>query len=191
MNKKRFFSEDFWAKEFLELIDQVYVDCGLCLSVFPDCKIGCIYITDHVDTGYSIAYRSGLDHRLSEQHRFWRMVRQPKLTFESWDTPRNPNQTVSMDPIEARNKVEPWYLGCSVNPLFYPHATADYPVPALFVYPENHLVPEKERQVIGCIAKMCRQAIVITKDPIIVSCFPESLVFAVQTSLEVRYESSR
>lgn len=164
------FNSPTWVADYIAELATLRDTNSLYRSLYDGKLLGVIAIGDHVDTGYSLAYRSGLDHRMSKHNRAWVLVHSPTLTV----TPGrigSCEQTAQMTAEFAMRELEPWYLGCSPMALFDLFLQVQYPSTALFVYPENHLVAKQEREFIDRLVNRhdTDTMIVITKSPVLLS----------------------
>lgn len=175
-----------WVTSFLDHLESLHQSHPLYVGMYAGKQIGCCAITDHVDTGYAMAYLSGLDHRMSNFNRAWSLVHTPALTVLSGQL-GNSLQSAAMTVEFAKRELDVQYLGCRVpfgrGPLFDTFEQVVYPNPALFVYPENWLVPKQQQQFVNLLVKRVdiQRAIIITKNPLILTDFLSEAIQVIQS----------
>lgn len=164
-----------WGKTIIEEFEQELLALrernAMYRNLYDDKLIGCIVIRDRHSVGPMIAWSSGFEHRMSAAHRAFNLCNSPTLQFVDSRMSYSPFQTVPMSIAEAKREIKEYsYLGCDVTPLFE-HFEVKYPERALFLYPENFVVPNQERQIVDLILKRpeTSRVFIITKSPLIIS----------------------
>lgn len=160
------FAGETWVGEFTQYLVQLRESNPLYRSIYEGKLIGALAIADNVDTGYSLAYRSGCEHRMSKHNRAWLLVHGSLQATAG--RIGSSEQSAPINITTAKHELEPWYLGCSPRPLFDKWESVTYPDPALFVYPENFLVPKQQVSFVSLALRRSdiQTLILITKNPV-------------------------
>jgi hypothetical protein len=141
--------------------------------------IACFAIRDHYETGVVMAMVSGCNHRLPKRKVKWRLVHSPSLTVvtagQSLDEFPHPNtrQAGPVSPDEMAWDYEASYLGEDANALVDGCPRVTFSPFALFLFPENTLVPVELQAFVTAIEQRpeIEAAAVITKDSLVLTDF--------------------
>jgi hypothetical protein len=139
--------------------------------LFPK-PVSVFAIANDINLGYFMAMKSGLNHRIP--HRLWaeRVCNSPKVGVINAGAGAHEWESVPVGWEELTRDYEPYWLGEDPTNVFknpqYP-----FPSPALFVYPENYLVPKQEREFVHLLMEdnELHEAVVFTKSSVMLSDF--------------------